>query len=225
MTPNEIYKKFLLKVNKNDTNTNIKVPKSQFVLLFNEEKRQWLDDKTKGKESSDYIEDLEYLLEHNIPLEKISSFTLHDDFKLPENFFRRATSYSIASKKDCNNVPIVNWFIKPKDLNVLLQNAHTSPSFEYQETIALLNKNKLSVYKGDFTITEVYLTYYREPKDLDIAGYKHIDGTPSSDIEVDLDDFNIEEIINRTARNAVLNYESVEQNQLALQRQQINEQL
>ena len=39
----ELYKKFLLKINKNDTNSNVKVPISQFVLIYNEQQRLWLD--------------------------------------------------------------------------------------------------------------------------------------------------------------------------------------
>lgn len=224
MKPIEVYKKILLKVNKNDSNSNINVPKSEVVLIFNEEKRGWLDDKVKNKQSSDYIEDLEFLLELNVKLEKKSSSKFKEEFTLPSNFFRRASSYSLASKGKCKNVVVYNWFTKPKDINVLLQNDNQNPSFEYQETLVVLNNNLLSVYKDDFNIDEVYLDYYREPKDLDIKGYTHIDGTLSEDIEVDLDNFNTEEIINRTATELLRNYESAEQTQMALQRQQLKEQ-
>ena len=97
----------------------------------------------------------------------------------------------------------------------MLQNGNQSPSFDYQETIALINNNRVSVYKDDFAVNEVYLTYYREPIDLDIAGYQKIDGSMSSDVQVDLDDKSIEEIINLTALEAVRNTESIEQNNLA----------
>lgn len=223
MKPVEIYKQFLLQVNKNDTNTNTNYPKGIFILLFNEQKRQWLDDKVKNKEDSDYIEDLQILLETNTFLIKDSEYSNRVDFKLPNNFFRRATSYSIASKNNCKNITIINWFFKPKNKNVLLQNDDYNPSFEYQETLAELNNNKLSVYKSDFNIDSAYLDYYREPLDLDIEGYIHIDGTKSKDIEIDLDKKNIEEIITRTALYAVRNAESVEQMQILFQQQQQRE--
>lgn len=226
LTVLELYKKFLLKVNKNDTNTNIKVPKSQFVLLFNEQKRDWLNEVTKTKESSDYIEDIEDILEIDIPLTKVSNRSnIKTDFALPDNFFKEASSFSICSRGKCKNIRLKNWFVKPKNINVLLENNNQNPSFDYRETLAILNNNKVSIYNTDFSVDEVYLSYYREPKDLDIEGYIKIDGSASIDILPDLDLINIEEIINRTVVEALRNYESIEQLQIAQQRQQQQEQI
>jgi hypothetical protein len=220
MHPLEIYKKFLLKVNKNDTNGNIKVPKSQFVLIFNEEKRKYLQKALDVKESSIGIEDLEELLVVDKPLDKVDTYTLKVDFKLPENYLKSVSSYVIASKGSCNGVVLYNWFVKPKDINVLLQNYNQRPSFEYQETLMTINNSLMSVYKTDFNIDEVYYTYYREPKDLDIEGYTHIDGTPSTNVYTDFADINIEAVIDCAVTEALRNYESTEQLQIALQRQQ-----
>jgi len=223
LTPIEIYKKFLLKVNKNDTNANIKVPISQFVFLFNGEKRRWLDDVTKTKESSDYIEDIEFLLEVDVPLTRVTTTATRDDFAGPSNYFKRVSSYCLASKDKCKNVLLYNWYIKAKNLNVLLQNENQKPSFEYGETLALMNNDKVSIYKDGFSVNKVFFTYYREPADLDIAGYRKIDGSLSTNVQIDLDDISIEEIIDRTVVEALRNYESTEQVQLALQRQQLDE--
>lgn len=223
MQPIEMYKSFLLKVNKNDTNGNVKIPKGQFVLLFNEQKLQWLDDKLKGKEENDYIEDLQSLLVESASLTKVSTSQLNDKWQLPDDFFRRTIAYAIASKDQCKNVPLVVWPIKPKDVNVYLQNSDLSPSFEWQETFGVLTNNTYSVYKSDFQVDEFYLSYYQKPLDIDIAGYTHIDGTPSKDQATNLDDFSINEILDRTATAALLNYESTEQAQLATRRQQGNE--
>lgn len=220
MTPNEAYKKFLLKVNKNDTNGNIKVPKSQFVILFNEQKGQWLDSIITDFEGADYIEGIEELLDLDVPLVKQNSSLIKDGFKLPDNFFRRATAYAVASKGECKENPMVIWFIKPKNRDVYLQNSNLQPSFEYQETIAIVNSGQVSVFKKDFNVDEVYLSYYRRPLDLDISGYTHIDGTQSTDIATDLSDDNTDIIINRTATEALRNYESTEQVQLAMSRPQ-----
>lgn len=218
LTPIEIYNKFQLKVNKNDTNGNVKIPKGKFVEIFNEQKRNWLDEKAKVKESSDYIEDLEFLLETDIPLKKLTSSTLKDDFALPQNFFKRVSGYSLASRGVCKNVVLYNWFIKPKDVSVVLQNSNQHPSFDYQETVALINNSKVSVYKTDFNIDEMYLSYYREPLDIDIEGYIKADGSASTNIQIDLDKKSIEEIINLAALEAVRNTESIEQTNLAQSR-------
>jgi hypothetical protein len=225
MSPIEIYKKFLLKVNKNDTNGNIKVPKSQFVLLFNEQKRKFIDDQLVQNESSDLIEGLEEILVSDELLEKISDYTLKTDFKLPDNFFKRISSYVLASSGDCKNQVLYTWAVKPKDINVYLQNENLKPSFNYRETIAVLNNGKVSVYKNGFTVNELYLTYYQEPKNIDIEGYTHIDGTPSTNIKTNLSDVNIELVIDRTATEALRNYENLEHLQIAMQREQFNQAL
>lgn len=225
MLPVEIYKKFLLKVNKNDTNGNVKVPKSQFVILFNEQKRKYIEQQLKAEESTDYIEEFEELLVTDEKLEKLSDDDLKSDFKLPSNFLKRVSGFVLASQGDCKNQVLIAWPVKPKDLPVLLQNDNQKPSFNYRETLMVLNSDKVSVYKDSFTIGDMYFTYYREPKDIDIAGYTHIDGTPSQDIEPDFGIHIIEQIIDRTATEALRNYESTEQLQIALQREQSNERI
>lgn len=223
MTPKQIYKKFETKVNKNSTNTNIKVPLGVFVTLFNEQKRLWLDEKIKTKEAFNYIDDIQELLETDIKLKLKDNIENKSIYFLPKNFLRRVTSYSLASKEDCKNKKIVNWIIKPKDLDLHLTNSHLEPSFEWEETIGVLNNNLLTIYKKDFDINTVYLTYYREPKDLDIEGWIHEDGTPSVDIEIDLSDINIEKIINRTVFEVSTNYENIQQANITAQKIQKNE--
>ena len=221
MIPIEVYKKFLLKLNKNDTITNIKVPKAQFVLMFNEQKRKWLDIAINRLESSSDIEDIEEVLQTDVKLTKVEDLDVKSDFLLPANFYKRVSSYSVASKGECKRSVIVNWFVKPKDLQVLLQNEHYKPSFEYQETLAIINNGKVSVYKDAFKVNEAYLTYYKNPKDINLAGFKQFDGTPSFDQEVDLSDSNTEHIIDLTVIEAAKNYESMEQLQAAVQALQL----
>lgn len=222
-TPEEIYTKLNLKVNKNDTNGNIKIPKGVFVILFNEQKRKYLDQELKDKESADIIDNFSEILSKPTLLTRVNKGSQRDDFTLPADFFHRATSYSLASKGTCKDNVIVNWFIKPKDINVLLQNENQKPSFEYQETLALINDGNVSVYKDGFNLDEVYLTYYKDPVDLDIEGYTKQDGSPSTNQPTPLSSLNIDKILDRTVVEITNNYQNIEQLQAALQRQQLNE--
>ena len=52
MTSLEAYKHFLLLINKNDSNTNVNISKGEFVLLFNSQKRVWLNEKLSEKRIS-----------------------------------------------------------------------------------------------------------------------------------------------------------------------------
>lgn len=224
LTPEEIYTKLNLKVNKNDTNGNIKIPKGQFVILFNEQKRKYLDQELRDDKSDSSIENFSDILVLDKPLVKISEDNKKANFELPEDILQRAESYSVASKGDCKDNVIVNWFVKPENINVLLQNSNQKPSFEYQETIAVENGDFISVYKDNFTIDKAYLSYYKDPPDIDIEGYTKSDGTISTNIQTTLSELNIDKILDRTVVEITTNYQNMEQLQAALQRQQLNEQ-
>lgn len=224
MTPQEIYELFLTKINKNDTRANVKVDKGHFVLLFNQEKRAWLKDtleRTSPTLNSEQLEDL-LVLDKKLRVEDRSK--MKDDFFLPTDFFKSNTAYSFTSKGKCTESPMVVWIIKPKDKDVYLQNEHLKPSFEYQETFGIVNSGKISIYKNDFNINEAFLTYYREPVDLDIEGYQKLDGSLSENVSLDLIKISIEQIIDRTVAEVLRIYENPSQ-QTALQKQTLNERI
>ena len=224
MSPIEAYKLFLLEINKNDTNTNINVPKSQFVLLFNKQKRAYIDSLIKRLESSSEIEDIEELLVLDKKITVANSDLFTTTYKTPDDFSKRVSAKVLANKGNCKNIPLTVWFHKGKDINVLLENDNYNPSFEYRETIGILNNKHISVYKESFELGDLYLTYYREPKDLDISGYIRLDGQPSQDIETGLSKKTMEDIISNTVTETVMNYESIEQSQIGIQREQHNKQ-
>lgn len=216
-TAYEAYKRFLLKINKNDTNSNINISKAEFVLLYKEQKRVWLNDKLTQDSDNIKINHLAELLIKDKELVKSSNDNNSTSFILPENYFLFDSSYSLANKGQCQR-PIINWLVKSKNINVLLQDSNSSPSFEYEETICILSEKKLVIYKTDFEIQKAYLSYYREPIDIDLEGYEKLDGTPSTTINPDIEDQNLEEILNRCAMEVVRNYENQEAAQMAKDR-------
>lgn len=223
-SPNDIYEKLLFKVNKNSTSTNIAIPRGIFVILFNEQKRKYLYQELYVKESSDLIESFEELLSLPTKLKQVRSYNNRVEYKLPSDFFKRVSAYTLAERDECKNNPLIVWFVKPKNVNVLLQSENHKPSFDYQETIGILNDNQLTVYKDNtFDLKEAYLTYYKNPPDIDINGYTKLDGQASKDIPTTLSDLNIDKILDRTVVEISTNYEDIERLKLAFQRQQINE--
>lgn len=219
ISPQEAYKKLLLKVNKNDTNQNVKVSKGEFVLLFNEQKRRYLDNILAEYQDSDYIETLSDILIVDADLKKLFEDDRKAIFELPSDYYDKASSYSIASKEDCTGQVLVNWHIKPKNRNLFIPNENINPSFEYRETIALLSKEGLVVFKDNFNVDKVYLSYYYEPKDIDVAGYTKTDGTASTDVQTELSDGDVEYILDRTATEILRNYQNTEGLQMSLNRQ------
>lgn len=199
MTSKEIYKKILLKVNLNDTNGNVHIPKSIAVLIFNEESRKWLNSRLENDNDSDEKDELHEFLLPDIKLTKIEDLKDSTDFALPDDFFRYSRSYSLATKGKCKNRVIVNWDIKNKNINTILTNSNESPSFEYEETPIKLANFRLKVYRTDFKIDEAYLDYYKLPPIFDIKGYRKFDGTESENVDLPYSDDLIDQIISQTA--------------------------
>src|SRR6185369_11249479 len=134
MTSLQAYKEFLIKLNKNDTNRNINIPKGQFVLLYNQQRHPWLSNRIESGLKDDTIDDLEELLTLDTELEKTEVKTNFTSFLLPSDFFYYSTSYSLASKEGCSQSVIYNWNPKNKNKNELLKSDNDKPSFEYQES-------------------------------------------------------------------------------------------
>jgi hypothetical protein len=214
----ELYKSFLLKINKNDTNSNISISKGEFVILYNEQKKIWLSEKIKVKSNDIDIHDLERLYVKDKEIKKSKSDNNSSYFKLPDDFYMYDSSYSLAKKEQCVR-ELSNWLVKPKNVNILLNDTNNSPSFEYEETICIISQNQMVVYKDTFEIEKIFLSYYKEPINIDIEGYIKFDGTLSTDINpLDLDDKSISEIINRCALETIRIYENPEGFSLAQHR-------
>ena len=214
-----IYKNFLLKVNKNDTSANINISKGEFVILYNSQKRVWLEEKLKNKTTDIDIHDLEilYIKDKKLIKKSFDSNSIH--FLLPDNFFKFDSSFCIAQKEKCEDRVLINWLVKPKNVNIYLTDSNHEPSFEYEETFSIISENKLITYIKDFKINQSYLSYYKEPINIDIEGYIKINGSKSTTInQDDLDDKSIDEIINRCVIETLRIYENTEAFQLAQNR-------
>ena len=195
----EVYKRFLLKINKNDSNEGANILASAFVLQFNTEAVRWLGETLRDEADNVKIETLDRLLETDVELVLVKNGTDSDEFKLPDDFYRHASSFSIVDKGDCKGVKIINFDKKPLNFTVNLADDFNKPAFDFEETPFIVTKGNMKVYFDDFEIKKVVVSYYRIPKSLDLVGYFRIDGTPSTDVDTDLSDENIDEVLNRLA--------------------------
>jgi len=102
----------------------------------------------------------------------------------------------VASKKDCQDVPIYNTYIvQTDDLNFNLDDPDFVSNFEWREINYRLASDKIIAYTDrTFSITKADIDYLRYPKLIDIAGYTHFDGSASADVDCELPDFLHEEI-------------------------------
>jgi len=217
MTIQEAYKRFLLKIEKNDTNNEIAISPAEFIFMFNELSLVWLREKLIDKNATDSINDIRELLVEELELSNFNETKKHNDFVLPEDFYKFSSASAFAERNGCEkDIDIIN--IKPKEKDSWLNDDLNNPSFDWEETISIITNNKIQVFKSDFDVNKVYLSYYRKPSKVDISGYKHIDGTISTTKHPDLSDENVNEIISRCALEVVTNYQNGEGFQLQQQR-------
>lgn len=213
MTVQEAYKRFLLKINKNDTNNEVNISFPEFIVTYNEQSLIWLREKLVDKNSTDSINDIYELLVEDYKLSNFSENKKHNDFLLPDDFYKVSSLYAEAERNGCEK-DIDVYIIKPKEKNTWLSDDLNSPSFEWEETIGIISNNTIQVYKSDFDVISLYLSYYKKPVKIDVEGYTHIDGSISKTIHPDLSDVNVNEIINRCALEIVTDYQNGEAFQL-----------
>lgn len=195
MTSKQLYKNFEIKINRNDTNRNIKVNEGIFVKIFNEQAPLWLKDQIENNSSSDLKNDVAEFLVLDTPLQKDKDTENYSSFVLPSDFFKYGSSYTLAKKGDCTNRKLRNWDFKIKSRNAVEQDTNNSPSFEYEETLVNFAGNNILVFKTDFEVEKEFLSYYILPTEIDIAGYIKEDGSHSKDIDFNFTKFTANKII------------------------------
>ncbi len=224
MTALEAYKRFLLKVNKFDSNDEIRISKGEFVILFNDEAKRWLNAKIGKYNNNSDIVNLLSLLVYDLPLQKIGDFNVYSSFALPDNFFTFNDCKALVRKNGCTPIKyIYTRLINPKDSSTLYHDEFSSPSYEWEETFADIANKRINIYTKNFTAESVKISYYKNPEDIDIEGYKRIDGSNSTTINPTLEDVYVNEIINRCVLEALRNYSSLEAYQASLERIQSEE--
>jgi hypothetical protein len=146
------------------------------------------------KRNEDDIRDIQKILIIERPLVEVSSDESHYKFALPLDFFNFANITAIASTECCKDARLLVWEVKSEDVEEKLNDKHNEPTFNYRETFCYLTSNTIAVYRKDFDITKVLLSYYRYPVQVDIDGYiNRLTQQPSSNIDPEFDD----KVVNR----------------------------
>lgn len=128
------------------------------------------------------------------------------------------SEYILADKETCKNRIVVIDQVRHGDINKVLGNTNTNPSFEYQNAPGVISGHKYQIFTdGSFTPSKLYLWYVRYPKKVDFEGYVHLDGSLSTVVDSELPYYLKEEIVDIAVRNLALSTE----NQSAVQASQI----
>ena len=132
-------------------------------------------------------------------------------------------SYVLADKGICKDRKI--WInkdlAKHGDLQLLLNNDHYKPSFEYQETFNFISSDEISIFTdGTFTPNDIYISYMRYPIYIDKEGYEKFNGEMSTDVNCELETYLEDELVDLTVQNLAMyteNASAVQSAQFSIQ--------
>lgn len=192
MTIEEAFIQFLNLVNRNATNNKINVDKPRFIILFNDIQNRYVE-WVLEKRNEDVIRYISRLLIQEFPLIVSASRATHNLYALPVDYFDLANVHVYAETECCKRRKLQTNEVKSENIEELLADQNYKPSFEYAETFYLTTSENVAVYKDDFTIVDVLLSYYRYPVKVDIAGYINLNNAASTNINPEFDD----KVVNR----------------------------
>lgn len=207
------------KLNKVATNRNQSIPREDIIIALNEAQIQLVKQKVNinniyklGTDSfNKRYDDLKDLIP---PDTKLSvSFNRDPNYVFsitPTDYMFFIKCYILANKGTCIDRKIDVNIIPHADTVEWLNNEHLRPNFLYQETIGTISSDGINIYTGDdkFIPTALYLTYIRYPKQVDLAGYDHFDGTPSIDVDCELPAYLKDELVDLAVQELAMSTEN-----------------
>lgn len=166
--------------------------------------------------SSKRYMDLQTLI---VPFVSVSGISAGKDIagfysgNLPTGFFLPVSAYVVSSTNCCKERVVgVERMVPHADVPVFLRDPDWNPSFAYQLTIGSIEAGKVKVYsenlfdKDDsFQVDEIHVSYLQLPQKADVAGYIRLDGTASTDQDINLPEHLKDELLNMTLIELGLN--------------------
>jgi hypothetical protein len=187
MTIENTYTQFLILVNRNATNNNVNVDRYRFVKMFNDIQNRFLE-WALDKRNEDSIRDVQVLLIPEQSLVLVDTKDNYQTFSLPENYFDYSNITAYASSECCKNEKMLVYEVKSEDVEEKLTDKYTEPSFDWRETFGYISSNTFTVFRNDFSVDKLLMTYYRYPRQVDIAGKLNEEGVQSTSIDPEFDD-------------------------------------
>lgn len=164
------------------------------------------------------VDDLQqFLVELKLP--GVTKKIYFESDPLPSNYLWYKRVLPLCLKGTCQGIALDSLFVEEANIPTLLLDWSMKPSFEWRETLHTIIGDKIRVYtNAEFEVQNIYLTYYRRPVKVDIAGYTHEDETSSSNVDLEFKDDVAEIILDEAASILAADTEYMLQLQAAKQR-------
>jgi hypothetical protein len=165
------------RLNKLDSNDYDNIECWQVVESFNKAQVEWTRRQLHGinlvkegdEQSTRRKDDLQVLL-NTLPVTMTDKEYYYKGV-LPEDYLQWKRVDAYAQKDCCDKRRMSVYFVEEGNLNILLRDKGTQPNFEWAETFATLKNNEVNIYtNNEFNIQTVELTFYRQPRKIQING-------------------------------------------------------
>ena len=165
------------RLNKLDSQDYDNIECWQIVEGFNKAQVEWVRRQLHGlnvvkegdEQSTRRIDDLQALLiTTDLPS---SNEQIAYSIAIPENYLQWKRVDAYAKQGCCDNRRMTIYLAEEANINQLLRDDGKKPDFNWAETFATIKNNRVYIYTNDtFEITKTALTYYRQPRRIQIAG-------------------------------------------------------
>lgn len=123
------------------------------------------------EESTTRVDDLQVLL-REVSLKFVNGNNYADTSKLPKNYRYYNLLTVFATKDDCNNIQIPSLFVENSNVNDYLSDWTISPDFDFEQCFHVLLDNHFRIFKSNYKIERVLLSYYKNPDYIDCSKKK-----------------------------------------------------
>jgi hypothetical protein len=179
---------------------------------------EFFRERYEAKESNlKFLEDLQVLLKPTrlAGSDKGIYFLSH---RLPSDYFGYSVVTPICSKNSCQGVRIKSELAESSNVDDLLQDYSSSPSFEFEQAFHTIEGNKIKVFHNkEFEVAELDLIYYKKPQYITFPNTPQIDGGVGKDMEWEFKEDVALLIIKKAVKILSDNTDNVNRSQLAAQ--------
>lgn len=203
-TPEQVRERYIVKAEKNGTNDSITTDNYRICLLYNESQNKFLTLHLQNRG----IDDVRYVQNFLVLDKKISYSSKSEDkynFKLPDDYFDLSDVRAKGYKDKCNGD--LNLFeLRTENLNEVLADEYTKPSFEWREALYTVNSNSLSIYTDKtFKVNDILLNYYRYPNQIKLQNEEDPESEFAAESLIEWDDKSLDDIISLMVFNSDIN--------------------
>jgi hypothetical protein len=166
------------RLNKLDSNDYDNIECWQVVEAFNKAQVEWsrrqlhgINLTKEGDEGSTRRKDDMQVLLYKSNITNLTDKGDYSFLNIPGDYLQWKRVDVYGQRDCCDKRRMVIYLAEEGNVSILLRDKLKKPSFEWAETFATLIDDNINIYtNGEFNVPEVDLTYYRQPRKIEIQG-------------------------------------------------------